>query len=42
MALVRVYKDISLRGKSGEMVIIRVRKDVTLIVKWGNGYGEGT
>jgi hypothetical protein len=29
--------------KSGEIAIVRVRKDVTLLgEKWGNGYGEGT
>jgi hypothetical protein len=30
-------------GKSGEMAIVRVRKDVTVLgEKWGNGYSEGT
>jgi len=29
-------------GKSGEMAIVRVHKDVTLRWEWGNGYNVGT
>jgi len=34
MAIMRVRKDVRLPGKSGEMVIVRVLKEVMLLGKW--------
>jgi len=37
-----IYGDVRLLRERGDMVIVRVRKDVMLLREMGYGYSEGT